>query len=226
MTTDQSGALVTGRRSRAQDLISGLLIAIGLSGLVLFGTIAFALHGWSGPTVDVESALTRAETTIADAAATARKAGEALDSTSGSASSAAAMLDQLAATMRVGANSLRLDILGSQPFTTVADSFDVTADQAAATATQLTSTATGVAAARVSLDGLATDLDGLAGATRALETEAGQLAAVAGWRDVAVLALAWIASVGAVMALAGVVRWRATGTPVGSHHSGTLPVGR
>jgi hypothetical protein len=146
------------------------LIAYGAGGLLLFAVGLFAvlsspLPGELDRSLANLSATTdsmgRAEAVVADAARTARSAAKALASTSTSSRSAAAMMAGLAATLRETGTSLRVDIFGSRPFASVADSFDRTAQQADGVATDLQTTATNVDEVARELDSTTTELDQL-----------------------------------------------------------------
>ncbi len=146
------------------------LMAYGTGGLLLFLVGLLALVSSPLPAeLDVSIAnlaaasqtMDRAEAVVTDAARTARSAAKALASTSTSSRSAASMMTELAATLRETGTSLRVDIFGSRPFASVADSFDRTAQQADGVATDLQSTATNVDEVARELGSTATELDQL-----------------------------------------------------------------
>jgi hypothetical protein len=172
-----------------------LLLLVGLFALLsspLPGELDLSLANLSAATQTMD----RAEAVVADAARTARSARIALASTSMSSRSAASMMTELAATLRETGTSLRVDIFGSRPFASVADSFDRTAQQADGVTSDLQSTAANVDEVARELDSTATELDQL-GSTLA----AGQAGAVAmgGAASAALRLLApWLALVAAL----------------------------
>jgi hypothetical protein len=155
---------ISGRR------LGRTLVAFGASGLAIILASAIALAAIAtGPMFDpnapavLDDALSHAQVSVTQGAAAARSASQTLATTRDSTAATAQMLSELAATMRQGSAALRVDVLGQQPFTTMADSFARTADRADAAATEVASAGTGVDETRGSLEALATSLTALAG---------------------------------------------------------------
>ena len=146
-----------------------LLVVFGASGLaILVATAIILVAIATGPMFDASSpavlddALAHAQVSVSQGAAAATSASHTLATTRDSTVATAQMLSELAATLRQGSTALRVDVLGSQPFTAMADSFSQTADRADAAATEISRTGTGVDETRASLDALATSLTALA----------------------------------------------------------------
>ncbi|MEX2011221.1 MAG: hypothetical protein WEF51_03170 [Chloroflexota bacterium] len=151
---------------------------------------------------------------IENAETAARGVDDTLLSTGGAAASAAVLMNQLATTMRELAASLRISILGSQPFAGPADQFDLVAAQAGRVAADLD-----LAAVSIRLG--AADMVALADKLAALRTEVtlmrGRLDRPfdeGPWRLVASAILGWLL-VPALVSLWVGLRWSRRGAPRG-----------
>lgn len=151
-------------------------------------------------------------TAIEDAETAARGVDDTLLSTGGAAASAAVLMNELAATMRELAASLRISILGSQPFAGPAAQFDLVAAQASRVAADLD-----LAALSIRLG--AADMVALADQLAAVRTEVtlmrGRLDRPfdeGPWRLVAAAILAWLV-VPALVSLWVGLRWSRRGAP-------------
>lgn len=150
--------------------------------------------------------------TLRDAETAARGVDVTLLSTGGAAASAGTFMGELATTMRGLATSLRITILGSQPFAGPADDFERVAAQAATVAADLD-----LAASSIRLG--AADMVALADQIAAVRAEVQQIRAVLAqpfdegpWRILAAVVLAWLA-VPAVLSLWVGLRWWRRGSP-------------
>ena len=146
-----------------------LLVAFGTSGLaIILATAVLLVSMATGPMFNASSpavlddALAHAQVSVSQGAAAATSASQTLATTRDSTAATAQMLSELAATMRQGSDALRVDVLGQQPFTQMADSFSRTADRADAAAAEIGQTGTGVDETRKSLDALSVSLTALA----------------------------------------------------------------
>jgi len=196
-----------GRILVAQGAI-GLLLLV--PGLIVLGSMVSGSLGAGGTTTDVDAALTRAAASITDGSRAARAAEAALGSAGYSATQAGAMLSELGATMRQGSEQLRIEIFGSRPFLSLADSFARTADRADAAAAAIGSSVPQIDQGRQALHDLAADLDALVVEVAALRANlvAGPPAVALGALALAVMA--WLA-VSAAISLG--VGWRLVQRP-------------
>ena len=196
-----------GRILVAQGAI-GLLLLV--PGLIVLGSMVSGSLGAGGTTTDVDAALTRAAASITDGSRAARAAEAALGSAGYSATQAGAMLSELGATMRQGSEQLRIEIFGSRPFLSLADSFARTADRADAAAAAIRSSVPQIDQGRQALHDLAADLDALVVEVAALRANlvAGPPAVALGALALAVMA--WLA-VSAAISLG--VGWRLVQRP-------------
>jgi len=150
---------------------------------------------------------------LKDAETAARDVDDSLESTASAAGSAGGFMTELAGTMRDLAASLRVSILGSQPFAGPADDFDRVAERAAAVAADLE-----VAASSVRLG--AEDMAALADEMRELRLEVvqarqglGNEIAAGRWRLLAAGFIAWFAVPAVVSLWVGFRWWRQVGDP-------------
>jgi methyl-accepting chemotaxis protein len=194
-----------------------VLTAYGAAGLVLLGiAMAFVLGAFDdgrGP-LGLEAQrggllelLDSSRLVLADAEAAARDADDGLSSTSDAARDASRFTADLSLTLRSLAASLRLSILGSQPFAGPADDFDRVAGQAAGVAADLDQAAASIALASEDMGSLASDL----GAMRArIDGVKANLAGIdAGrWRSLAAAVLAWLAMPALVSLWLGLRWWQ------------------
>ena len=181
----------------------GLLLLV--PALVVLGSMVSNGFGAADTASEVDAALTRAAASVTDGSRAARAAEAALGSAGYSATQAGAMLSELGTTMRQGSDSLRIEIFGSRPFLSLADSFAQTADRADAAAGAIGSTAPQIDQGRQALHDLARDLDALVVEIAALRSNV-----VAGPPALALVALAlgvtaWLA-VSAAISLG--IGWR------------------
>jgi hypothetical protein len=195
----------------ARRRIGVILVAVGLTGLALFGTAALTLAGAGSSAGGLGPTLLEAQRTLDDGAAAARDADRALSGSAIALGDTGAMLAELATTLRQGAGSLQVNVLGQRPFSDLSLAFDRTAERADAAARSVSAASGGVEQTRGSLVRLATDLDDLSAAVGRLRaTPAGWLA-TDGFRVVALIALVWLAVVAGVMVWIGSVLLRTRG---------------
>jgi hypothetical protein len=184
-----------GRILVAQGAI-GLLLLV--PGLIMLGSMVSSGFGAGDTASEVDAALSRASASVTDGSRVARAAEAALGSAGYSATQAGAMMSELGTTMRQGSEQLRIEIFGSRPFLSLADSFARTADRADAAAGAIGSTAPQIDQGRQALHDLAADLDALV-----LEVAALRSSIVAGPPSIALDALAmgvaaWLAMSAAI----------------------------
>ncbi len=182
------------------SVAGGVLLALGLSGLALFGSLTVAL---TRPiqTDDVRATVVRLDGILADAALTATSAESALASTGASASRLAEMLQALSTSLRSGAAALQVELLGTRPFVDVASQFSATADRAADAAAEVQATRLGIDATRTALATSSDDLSALR-AELAVLIEAADT--VAAWTGPLGLVTLWFAALSVAIAGHGV----------------------
>jgi hypothetical protein len=192
------------------------LIAYGAAGLILLAiAMAFVLGVFDngrGP-LDLEAqrralvdSLDASSVALADAESAAREAGSAMSSTASAAGDGSHFVADLGTTLRNLAASLRLSILGSQPFAGPADDFDRVAAQAAGVATDLDQAATSIQLSGGNMTSLAGQLASMRANVEQVKANLASLD-VAGWRWLAAAILAWLAVPAAVSLWVG-LRWR------------------
>ena len=149
---------------------------------------------------------------IENAETAARGVDDTLLSTGGAAASAAVLMNQLATTMRELATSLRISILGSQPFAGPADQFDLVAGQAGRVAADLDLAAASIRLGAADMVILADQLDALRAEVTLMRGRLDRPFDEGPWRLVAAAILAWLI-VPALVSLWVGLRWSRRGAP-------------
>jgi hypothetical protein len=195
-----------------------ILMAWGGAGLVILAlalsAITGALSGEDGPLgLDGQrrrlvQLLDASADAIAGAQTAAGNADDSLVAAGGAAATAAGFMQELSGTMSELAASLRISILGSQPFAAPAEDFDRVAASAARVAADLDIAATGIRLGGEDMAALAEELGSMeAEMTRLREGLAGPLD-TSGWRLVASVVVAWLGVPALVSLLLGFRWWR------------------
>jgi hypothetical protein len=192
------------------------LTAYGAIGLVLLGAAAILvgglLDGGRGPLgleaerrqlADVLDATGRS---LGDAETAARDADTSLAATATAAGSGARFTSDLGTSLRNLAASLRVSILGSQPFAGPAGDFDRVAVQAAGVAADLDAAAASIRLGAEDMHRLAGDLGDMRTEVIRVRDGMKDLLQLAGWRLAATAILVWLA-VPAVVSLVVGLRW-------------------
>jgi hypothetical protein len=191
------------------------LTAYGAAGLVLLGlAMAFVVGAFDdgrGP-LGLEAQrrgllelLDASNVALIDAEATAHDADAGMSSTASAARDGSRFVADLGATLRNLATSLRLSILGSQPFAGPADDFDRVAAQAARVAADLDQAAASIDLSSEDMGSLASDLAAMRG--RIGQVKANLAGIDAGrWRLLAAAMIVWLA-IPAVLSLWLGLRW-------------------
>lgn len=193
--------------------------ALGLTLILLLLTLVVAPRGGGdGPlgldaqrrqllgVVDVSS------DTLRDAETAARGVDVTLLSTGGAAASAGTFMGELATTMRGLATSLRITILGSQPFAGPADDFERVAAQAATVAADLDLAASSIRLGAADMVALADQIAAVRAEVQEIRVVLAQPFDEGPWRIVAAVVLAWLA-VPAVLSLRVGLQWWRRGSP-------------
>jgi hypothetical protein len=191
------------------------LTAYGAAGLVLLGlAMAFVLGAFDdgrGP-LGLEAQrrgllelLDASNLAIIDAAAAASDADDGMSSTAAAARDASRFTADLGATLRNLATSLRLSILGTQPFAGPADDFDRVASQAGVVAADLDQAASSIALGAENMGSLASDLAAMRARIGRVRAD---LVAIDGgrWRWLAAAIVTWLA-IPSVLSLWLGLRW-------------------
>jgi hypothetical protein len=162
---------------------------------------------------------------IENAETAARGVDDTLLSTGSAAASAALLMDQLSTTMRELAASLRISILGSQPFAGPADQFDLVAAQAGRVAADLDLAAVSVRLGAADMVALADQLDSLRAEVTLMRGRLDEPFDEGPWRLVAAAILAWLV-VPALVSLWVGLRWSRRVAPPGAPRDrGVVDVG-
>lgn len=196
--------------------LGAALTAYGAVGVVLLGAaailVAGLLDGGRGPLgleaerrqlVEVLDATGRA---LGDAETAARDAGDSLATTATAAGSGSRFSADLGSTLRRLAASLRISILGSQPFLGPADDFDRVAGQAGGVAADLDAAAASLRLGAEDMNVLADDLAAMRREVVQLRDGMKDVLQIDQWRLAVAAILAWLA-VPAVLGLAIGLRW-------------------
>jgi hypothetical protein len=205
------------RTSRRRRRAGMALTAYGAIGLVLLGlTLAFVLGafdasggplGLEGQRTAMVQTLDATAATLTDAEAAARDAGASLSSTSSAATDGSRFTADLGTTLRNLAASLRVSILGSQPFAGPAEDMDRVAGQAATVATDLEQAAASIGRGAGDMGSLAVDLAAMRARIEGMKTSLVAID-VGRWRWVAAAIVAWLAVPAAVSLWLGLRWWR------------------
>ena len=191
------------------------LTAYGAAGLLLLGlAMAFVVGAFddgAGP-LGLEAQrrglldlLDASNVALIDAEATAREADDGMSSTAAAARDGSRFVADLGATLRNLATSLRLSILGSQPFAGPADDFDRVAAQAARVAADLDQAAASIDLSSKDMGSLASDLAAMRGRIDGVKTNLAGIDA-GRWRWLAGAMIAWLA-IPALLSLWLGLRW-------------------
>jgi hypothetical protein len=203
-----------GRRRRL-----GLVLMVwGVVGLAVLGTalgfVNGALSGSGGPIGldNQRQQLVLLLDASADALEGARNAAATADdslvSAGGAAGSAASFMQELSGTMTELATSLRISILGSQPFAAPADDMDRVAASAARVAADLDVAATGIRLGGEDMAVLAGELEEMQQEVRTLREGLGGTIDTRGWQLLATVVLAWLAVPAVISLVVGFSWWR------------------
>jgi hypothetical protein len=214
MMIDIPGRAVARGRTR---WLGRILVAQGVMGLALLlpaaaliGSLLVGQVGRAGLAGSLDQTLQRGQISVTDAARATRAADEALASTGASAGEAGAMLSELSAAMREGSASLRISVLGQQPFVPLADSFARTAERADLAARSIGATEPQVQATRRSMAALSADLDSLAVALAQLRASGPSDAPAIALGVLMLGVIGWLAIAAAICLAFG---WRLLRTP-------------
>jgi hypothetical protein len=193
-----------------------LLTLFGAVGLLLFGVAALLVAnpvdenegplGLEGQRRRLVAMIDASSAAIAEASTAAGNVDGSLASTAAAARSAGLFMSQLATTMQSLSASLRVSILGSQPFAGAADDFDRTAAQAATVAADLERAAGSVELAAGDIADLSADLAELRTELGAIRDTVDDRIESTAWRLVLAAMLAWLA-IPAAVSLALGLRW-------------------
>lgn len=219
------GGAATGRLDRlelpprdttARRRLGFLLTLFGATGLLLFGVAALLVAspidedegplGLEGQRRRLVAMIDASSAAIEEAETAAANVDGSLTSTSGAARSAGVFMAELAATMRSLSSSLRVSILGSQPFAGAADDFDRTAERAATVAADLERAAGSVELAADDIAELARDLGDMRSELTAIRDNIDDRIESTGSRLVVAAMLVWLA-IPAAVSLALGLRW-------------------
>jgi hypothetical protein len=151
---------------------------------------------------------------LGDAETAARGVDDTLLSTGGAAASAGRFMAELATTMRGLATSLRISILGSEPFAGPADDFERVADQASRVAVDLDLAASSATNGAADMVALADQLAAVRAEVRLMRGGLDQPFDEGPWRLLAAVVLAWLALPAFVSLWVG-LRWWRQGDPRG-----------
>jgi hypothetical protein len=191
------------------------LTVYGAAGLVLLGlAMAFVLGAFDGDRgplgLDAQrrglsDLLDASGVAVGDAEAAARDADAAMSSTASAAGDGSRFVGDLGVTLHNLAVTLRLSILGSQPFAAPADDFERVAAQAGGVAADLDAAAAAIRLGSEDMGSLANDL---AAMRTNIERVKSNLAGidVGRWRWVTAAIIAWLA-IPAVLSLWLGLRW-------------------
>lgn len=149
---------------------------------------------------------------IGDAEVAARGVDDTLLSTGSAAASAGTFMNELATTMRGLAASLRISILGSQPFAGPADDFERVAAQASRVALDLDLAATSARSGAADMVAMADQLAAVRAEVRLMAGGLDEPIDEGPWRLLAAVILAWLA-VPAFVSLWVGLRWWRQGDP-------------
>jgi hypothetical protein len=218
MTARKGGGILARRWLGAGLAAHG---ALGLALIVvLLAIVAAPRDGGDGPFgLDAQrrqllSIIDASADALGDAETAARRVDDTLLSTSSAAASAGTFMAELATTMRGLATSLRISILGSQPFAGPADDFERVAAQAARVAADLDLAAASVRLGASDLVALADQLASVRDEVRLLRGGLDEPLDEGPWRLVAAAVLAWL-SVPALLSMWLGIRWWRRDSPPG-----------
>lgn len=200
----REGRLETGPRDPSRRRRLGFLLALfGAVGLLLFGVaallVAFPVDEDEGP-LGIEGQRRRlvamidaSQAAIEEAETAASNVDGSLASTSAAARSAGQFMGELSTTMRSLSASLRVSILGGQPFAAAADDFDRTAERAATVAADLEQAAGSVELAAGDIAELSRDLGEMRSELGGIRDNIDERIESTAWRLVLAAMLVWLA---------------------------------
>jgi hypothetical protein len=216
MTAPQADGIVARRWVGAGLALYG---ALGLTLiLLLLALIVVPRGGGDGPLgLDAQrrqllGVVDASSDTLRDAETAARGVDTTLLSTGGAAASAGMFMHELATTMRGLATSLRISVLGTQPFVGPADDFERVAVQAATVAADLEVAATSIRLGAADMVALADQIAAVRDEVRQIRVGLAQPLDEGPWRLLAAVVLAWLA-VPALLSLWVGLRWWRRGSP-------------
>ena len=200
--------------------LGAALTAYGAVGVVLLGAAAILVAGLfdggrgplgleaeRGQLVEVLEATGRA---LGDAETAARDADNSLAATATAAGSGSRFTADLGTTLRGLAASLRISILGNQPFAGPADDFERVAGQASGVATDLDAAAASLRLGAEGMHVLADDLAEMRAEVVRVRDGMKDLLQLDQWRFAAAAILAWLAVPAALSLVVGLRWWRPT----------------
>jgi hypothetical protein len=195
-----------------------VLMAWGGAGLVI---LALALNAITGSLSDEDGPfgidgqrrqlvrlLDASADAITEAQIAADNADDSLVAAGGAAATTAGFMQELSGTMSELAASLRISILGSQPFAAPAEDFDRVAASAARVAADLDIAATGIRLGGEDMAALADELGSMEAETSRLRDSLAAPLDTSAWRVVAAVVLAWLGVPALVSLLLGFRWWR------------------
>lgn len=193
--------------------------ALGLTLILLLLTLVVAPRGGGDGPLGLDAqrrqllgVVDASSNTLRDAETAARGVDVTLLSTGGAAASAGTFMGELATTMRGLATSLRITILGNQPFAGPADDFERVAAQAAAVAADLDLAASSIRLGAADMVALADQIASVRAEVQEIRVVLAQPFDEGPWRILAAVVLAWLA-VPAVLSLWVGLRWWRRGSP-------------
>jgi hypothetical protein len=213
---------------RVRRRIGMALTFYGLAGLALLGfSIAFVLGAFDGGRGPLGLDATRRQLVelldsssqiLADAEVAARNADDSLAATGSAATSGSRFTADLGTTLRDLAASLRISILGSQPFAGPADGFDRVALEAGAVAADLDRAATSISLGAEDMGSLAVDFGRMRAQVNSARAGLADTLDAGRWRLLGAAILAWLGVPALVSLWLGLRWWRpgsASGSPPG-----------
>lgn len=208
---------IVGRHQVGMGLALYGALSLGLILILLFLVAAprndtDGLFGLDAQRRQLVSMIDASANALGDAEAAARGVDDTLFSTGSAAASAGTFMTELARTMRGLAASLRVSILGSQPFAGPADDFERVASQASRVALDLDLAATSARTGAADMVALADQLAAVRAEVRLMGGGLNKPIDEGPWRLLAAVVLAWLA-VPAFVSLWVGLRWWHQGDP-------------
>jgi hypothetical protein len=190
----------------------------GLAGLALLGfSMAFVLGAFDGGRGPLGLDATRRQMVelldsssqiLADAETATRNADDSLAATSSAATAGSRFTADLGTTLHDLAASLRISILGSQPFAGPADGFDRVAGQASAVAADLDRAAASIDLGATDMGALAVDLGRMRAQVNTARAGLADTLDAGRWRLLGAAILAWLGVPALVSLWLGLRWWR------------------
>ena len=208
---------------RARRRIGMALTFYGLAGLALLGfSVAFVLGAFDGGRGPLGLDATRRQLVelldsssqiLADTETAARDADGSLTAAGSAATSGSHFTADLGTTLHDLAASLRISILGSQPFAGPADGFDRVAGEASAVAADLDRAATSIGLGAGDMGSLAVDLGRMRAQVNSARAGLADTLDAGRWRLLGAAILAWLAVPALVSLWLGLRWWRPGSAP-------------